>query len=201
MPQPNPALDPVFAARKTWRQELLALRAILLDSPLCEEMKWGKPCYGFEGSNVAILYGMKAYCGLGFFKGALLEDPSGVLHQQGEHSQAVRLMRFTTATEIARQAPIIRAYIAQAIAVEKAGLKIDFKEKHALVFPPELLEKFARAPEFEAAFKALTPGRQRAYCLHFSGAKQAATRAARIEKSTQDILDGKGWNERPRKSR
>lgn len=201
MPQPNPGLDPFFAARKTWGPEFLALRAILLDSPLTEALKWGKPCYGFEGRNVAILYGMKAYCGLGFFKGALLDDPLGVLHQQGEHSQALRLMRFTAATEIARQAPVIRTYVAQAIAVEKAGLKIDFKAKHELVFPAELLEKFARAPEFEAAFKALTPGRQRAYTLHFSGAKQAATRAARIEKSTQDILDGKGWNERPRKTR
>lgn len=196
MTQANPALDPFFAKRKTWVREFEVLRAIMLDSPLTEEMKWGKPCYCFDGSNVVILYGLKDYCGLGFFKGALLDDPENILHQQGEHSQAVRLIRFASVAEIRRLSPVVRAYIAQAIAIERAGLKIDFKEKHALVFPTELLEKFDADPAFEAAFKALTPGRQRGYVLHFSGAKQATTRVARIAKMAPGIMAGKGMNDR-----
>jgi uncharacterized protein YdeI (YjbR/CyaY-like superfamily) len=195
MGAPNPAVEPNFTNRKTWAAEFNALRQIMLDSPLIEERKWGKPCYSFEGGNVAILYAMKAYCGVGFFKGALLSDPQQVLHQQGAHSQAVRLMRFGDEAEVARLAPVLLRYIAEAIALEKAGAKIDFKEKHALVFPGELTAAFAENPMFEAAFMALTPGRQRGYVLHFSAAKQAATRTARIEKARAGVMAGKGMND------
>lgn len=196
MTQANPALDRVFAKRKTWAAEFQALRDILLDSPLNEEMKWGKACYCFDGSNVAILFALKAYCGVGFFKGALLTDPKGVLHSQGEHSQAMRLMRFTDASDVEAAAPVLRSYITEAIALEKSGAKIAFKEKDALVFPDELLAQFQSDPALEAAFKALTPGRQRGYVLHFSGAKQSATRVSRIEKARAGILAGKGMNDR-----
>lgn len=183
-------------AQENWHEERKALRDIILSSDLVEEIKWGKLCYTFEGSNVAIFYGLKAYCGIGFFKGALLSDPQGVLHSQGKNSQAVRMFRFTDVEQIAAAAPIIRAYLAEAIAIEKSGAKIDFKEKDALEFPQELLDWFAEDPAFEAAFKALTPGRQRGYNLHFSGAKQSATRCSRIEKALPRIMDGKGLQDR-----
>ncbi len=179
-----------------WHAERKALRAILVDSPLSEEVKWGKLCYTFEGSNVAIFYGLKDYCGVGFFKGALMKDPKKVLHRQGEHSQAVRLIRFTSAAQIEELAPVVRAYIQQAVEIEKAGLKIDFKEKNELVFPDELNAKMKADKAFKAAFLALTPGRQRGYVLSISAAKQAATRVARVEKFVPRILAGKGMNDR-----
>ncbi|MFT6452906.1 MAG: hypothetical protein ACJA06_002412 [Halocynthiibacter sp.] len=183
-------------AQATWHEERIVLRDLILSSGLIEEIKWGKLCYTFEGSNVAIFYGLKAYCGIGFFKGALLSDPHGALYSQGKNSQAVRMFRFTDVEQIAEAAPIIRAYLAEAIEIERSGRKIDFTQKDALEFPQELLDRFAKDPAFEAAFKALTPGRQRGYNLHFSGAKQSATRHARIEKCAGRIMDGKGMQDR-----
>ena len=179
-----------------WHEERKKLRAILLACPLTEEVKWGKLCYTFQKSNVAIIYGLKEYCGLGFFKGSLLKDPEGILHQQGEHSQAARLLRFTDVGDIAKMEPIVKAYILEAIEVEKAGLKVDFKEKHELVFPDELIDRFDADPDFRAAFEALTPGRRRGYNLYFSAPKQSRTRVARIEKSVPRILAGKGMQDR-----
>ncbi|MGH1332175.1 MAG: YdeI/OmpD-associated family protein [Paracoccaceae bacterium] len=183
-------------AQPNWHEERIMLRDLILSSGLIEEIKWGKLCYTFEGNNVAIFYGLKAYCGIGFFKGALLSDPHGVLYSQGKNSQAVRMFRFTDTAQIEAAAPIIRAYLAEAIEIERSGQKIDFKQKHALEFPQELLDWFAQDPAFEAAFKALTPGRQRGYNLHFGGAKQSATRRARIEKCAGRIMEGKGMQDR-----
>ena len=179
-----------------WHEERKALRAILLDCPLVEEVKWNKLCYTFRNSNVAILYGLKDYCGLGFFKGALLQDPKGILCRQGQHSQAMRLIRFTDVREIVKMEPTLKAYIHNAIKVEKAGLTVDFKEKHELVYPDELRDRLKDDPAFREAFEALTPGRRRGYNLHFSAAKQSKTRAARIEKCASRILAGKGLNDR-----
>ncbi|MFK7800103.1 MAG: DUF1801 domain-containing protein [Anaerolineae bacterium] len=188
----NPKVDQYLSGVKKWREEMEALRTIILGSPLSEDLKWGQPCYTFQKSNVLILYGLKDYCGLGFFKGALLKDRSEILHQQGKNSQAVRLIRLTTVEEIAEMGPIIKAYIDEAIGLEKAGIKIDFKEKNELVFPEELLKKIDEDAALKTAFEALTPGRQRGFNLYFSAPKQSKTRVARIEKYTQRILDGKG---------
>lgn len=196
MNEMNPKVDAYLSKAKTWREETQALRRILLDCGLTEELKWGKPCYTFQKSNVVIIFGLKDYCGLGFFKGSLLDDPKGILARQGEHSQAVRLIRFTNVQEIAEMESISKAYIQNAIEVEKAGLKVDFKEKHELVFPAELQKRLDEDATFKAAFTALTPGRQRAYNLHFSAPKQSKTRELRIDKHLPKILRGKGMNDR-----
>ena len=196
MNEMNPKVDAYLSKAKTWREETRALRRILLDCGLTEELKWGKPCYTFQKSNVVIIFGLKDYCGLGFFKGSLLDDPKGILARQGEHSQAVRLIRFTNVPEIAEMESISKAYIQNAIEVEKAGLKVDFKEKHELVFPAELQKRLDEDATFKAAFAALTPGRQRAYNLHFSAPKQSKTRESRIDKHLPKILKGKGMNDR-----
>ena len=189
-------LDRYFQHTKDWRAEKQRLRAILLDFPLTEELKWRQPCYTFQGANVVILGGFKQTCDLGFFKGSLLDNPHGLLIPPGPHSQASRQLRFTSVQEIEEKEPIIRATLQNAIEVERAGLKVDFREKSELVFADELLAKMEADPDFKTAFEALTPGRQRGYNLFFSAAKQSKTRAARIEKHAARILEGKGIHDR-----
>ena len=192
----TPRLDRYFLHTRTWRAEKQRLRAILLDFPLTEELKWRQPCYMFQGANVVILGGFKHTCDLGFFKGALLDNPHGLLIPPGPHSQASRQLRFRNVGEIEEKEPIIRATIENAIEVERAGLKVDFRQKNELVLVEELLAKMEADPEFRAAFEALTPGRQRGYNLFFGAAKQSKTRAARIEKHAARILEGKGMHDR-----
>ena len=179
-----------------WRSELEHLRQIVLECGLTEELKWRQPCYIYEGSNILLIAAFKEYCIISFFKGVLLKDPKGVLVNPGENSQAVRQFRFTDVKEIVKKEAVIKKYIKEAIAVEKAGLKINFKEKTELKLPEELLKIFQENPAFEEAFKALTPGRQRAYNLYFSAAKQSKTRISRIQKYTPQIMKGIGLNDR-----
>ena len=192
----SPDLDPYFRDSTTWPQEKRRLREVLSDYPLSEELKWREPCYTFQGANVAIIYGMKDSCGLGFFKGALLDDPHGALIPPGKNTQAARRIHFTSVEEIDEKEAILRGIIQSAIEVEQAGLNVDFKAKHELVFPEELLARFDTEPDFKAAFEALTPGRQRGYNLFFTGAKQSKTRVARIEKHMVRIFEGKGIHDR-----
>ncbi len=192
----NPQVDKYIRQSKKWQSELTELRRILLACPLTESFKWRAPCYTFENKNVAILGELKAYCVLGFFKGSLLLDPEGILKKPGENTQAARMVRFTSVKDIAEMEPLLRTYIREAIEVEKAGLTVEFKEKSDLVFPPEFQNKLRDNPELKTAFEALTPGRQRAYNLYFSGAKQSQTREARIGKCLQRILNGKGLTDR-----
>lgn len=191
----NPKVDEYLSRAGTWQKALEALRMILLDCALAEELKWGAPCYSFQKSNVAIIGALKEYCVLSFFKGALLQDANNMLVKPGANTQSARLIRFTNVREIAEQEPVLKAYIYEAIEVEKAGLNVDFKEKTALVFPEELQYKMKELPALKAAFSALTPGRQRAYILYFSAPKQSQTRTARIEKCVPQILKGKGLND------
>ncbi len=179
---------------KTWKAEMEALRAILHEFPLTEELKWGKPCYTFENSNIIIIQGFKEYCGLLFFKGALLKDAKGLLVKPGENTQGGRLIKFKTVQEITKLKAPIKSYIKEAIEVEKLGLKIEPMDKE-LVLPDELLAIFKKNAPFKKAFNALTPGRQRAYNMFFTAAKQSATRETRIEKYKKQILDGKGIND------
>ncbi|TFH85083.1 hypothetical protein EQG41_18910 [Billgrantia azerbaijanica] len=191
----DPRVD-VLLNKPEWHEERKQLRALLLDCQLTEQVKWGKLCYSCENSNVAMLFGMKAYCALGFFKGSLLKDPEGILVRPGEHSQAMRQVRFTQIRDIEAMAATLKAYIHEAIAVEKAGLTVAFKEKHELTYPEEFQVVLDADPALKAAFEALTLGRQRGYILHFSAAKQSSTRASRIEKCIPSILEGKGLNDR-----
>lgn len=183
-----------MAYRTRWREEIAELEAILSGFGLKKERKWGKPCYTLNGRNVVIIQGFKEYCALGFFQGALLKDPKKLLVQLGQ-VQAARVMKFTSAKEIATRAPTIKAYVREAIAAERAGLKVETKPR-VLPVPEELKETFRRDPGFKRAFEALTPGRQRGYLYHFAGAKQSATRSARIEKAMPAILAGRGLLER-----
>ena len=189
-------LDPFFDKAKYWPDALRAVRAIVLEFPFEEELKWRQPCYTYDGANVAILHEMKSYCGLGFFKGALIDDPNGLLVAPGKNSQASRQMRFQSADEVAAHADELRGILHKAIEIEKAGLRVDFAARHTLDYPQELSEHMARDPDFAAAFEALTPGRKRGYVLHFSGAKQSATRVRRIAKYAPRILAGKGMHDR-----
>jgi uncharacterized protein YdeI (YjbR/CyaY-like superfamily) len=189
----NPKVDEYFRKGNKWQEEFEHLRRISLDCGLNEELKWRLPCYTFEGSNVVILQDFKEYCALMFFKGALLKDPEGVLHNVGD-AQAVRQLRFTGVEEVVKAEPTIRSYIREAIEVEQAGLKVELEEKDEPV-PEELESKFDEDPAFKAAFEALTPGRRRGYIHYFRQAKQSKTRASRIEKYAQHILDGKGLND------
>ena len=190
----NPKVNEFLKRSTKWREEMTKLRTIMLDSQLDEELKWGKPCYAFQQSNVVIIQGFKDYCALLFIKGALLKDPAGVLVQQTENVQSARQIRFTGLDEIIELEPVIKACVAEAIEVEKAGLKVEFK-KELTAIPEELQTKFNEVPDLEKAFYALTPGRQRAYVLHFSAAKQSATRASRVEKCIPLIMAGKGLND------
>ena len=188
----NPAVDFYFTKAKKWQEELKALRPIILDCGLTEELKWGVPCYTLEKNNIVLIHVFKDYCAVLFFKGALLKDAKGILIQQTENVQSARQLRFTDVREIVALKTTIKAYINEAIAVEKAGLKVIKKETAEFAMPEELQAKFDASPALKTAFEALTPGRQRAYLLHFAAAKQAKTRIARVEKCIPQILKGKG---------
>ena len=181
-----------YLRRSKWQEELEKLRQIILDCGLTEELKWGKPCYTFQESNIVILQGFEEFCALLFAKGALLNDPDGVLKKFGW--QAARRIPFTNVREIVEMEPILKAYIREAIEAEKAGLKVIYK-KNPEPIPEELQNKLDEIPALKTAFHALTPGRQRGYILYFSAAKQSKTREARVEKCVQQILDGKGLND------
>ena len=191
----NPKVDGYLRKAKKWQEELEKLRMIILDCQLTEELKWGKPCYTFQKSNIVIIIPLKEYCALMFCKGALLNDANGILIKPGEHTQAGRWIKFTAVREIVEMETILKAYIYEAIEVEKAGLKVDFKKNTKLLFPEEFQNKLDKNPALKTAFEALTPGRQRAYNLYFSAAKQSKTREARVEKSIQPILKGKGLDD------
>jgi len=180
----------------TWRSELVRLRAIVLDCGLTEESKWGVPCYTYKSSNILIVSAFKEYASLSFFKGVLLQDKKGLLHSSGENSQSARYFKFTSSKQIVDLEETIKAYIFEAVEVEKTGLKVEFKQKDELVYPEELLKKFKEDSSLEKAFETLSPGRKRGYVLHFAQAKQSKTRESRIEKSMPLIFEGKGWNER-----
>jgi uncharacterized protein YdeI (YjbR/CyaY-like superfamily) len=188
----NPKVDAFIQKAKKWQDELTELRKIALSCDLSEEYKWGVPCFTFQKSNLLLISGFKEYCVLSFVKGALLKDSNGILIQQTENSQSVRILRFTNVEEIREKQAILKSYIFEAIEAEKAGLKVILKGNSELVFPEELLAKFTGDEQFKNAFKALTPGRQRAYNLFFSAPKQTSTRETRIEKYHQQILNGKG---------
>jgi uncharacterized protein YdeI (YjbR/CyaY-like superfamily) len=190
----NPKVDAYVREAQEWREETKQLRTIALGCGLTEELKWGKPCYTFQESNVVIIQGFKEYCALMFCKGALLKDPKKILNRIGEHTQAARQARFTNVREIVDVAPVLRAYIREAVEAEKAGLKVAYKKNPEPV-PEELKNRFRDSPALKAAFEALTPGRQRAYIFYFSGAKQSKTRESRIEKCMRRILGGKGLND------
>lgn len=191
----NPKVDAFLNKAKKWREETEQLRAISLGCGLIEELKWDKPCYVFQDSNVLIIQGFKEYCALMFCKGALLKDAKRLLVKPGENTQAGRQLRFTSAREIAKMKSTVKAYILEAIDVQKAGLEVAYKETSDFIIPEELQRKFDTSPTFRHAFENLTPGRQRGYILHFSAAKQAKTREARIEKCTPLILKGKGFHD------
>jgi uncharacterized protein YdeI (YjbR/CyaY-like superfamily) len=186
-----------MAYRDRWLAEIEQMRRVLADLDLKEECKWGKPTYTVDGKNVVILQGFKEYFALGFFQGALLKDPKTLLVQLGQ-TQAGRVMKFTSAKQIAARAATIKAYVREAMAVERAGLRVEKKRTSEFPVPEELKEMFRKEPRFKKAFEALTPGRQRGYLHHFAAAKQAATRTARIEKAKPAILEGRGFLERPR---
>lgn len=188
----NPKVDEFLGKAKKWKEEYETLRNIVLDCELTEEFKWMHPCYTFENKNIVLIHGFKEYCALLFHKGALLQDVHGLLIQQTENVQGARQIRFTNVQEIVATESILKAYIHEAIEVEKAGLEVEFKKNEEFIIPEELHNKFDDNPALKTAFEALTPGRQRAYILYFSQAKQSKTRESRIEKCMQKILDGKG---------
>src|SRR5919204_2411215 len=183
-----------MAYRAQWKLEIEAMRRVLAGLGMKEECKWGKPTYTMDGKNIVIIQGFKDYCALGFFQGALLKDPKKLLVQLGQ-VQAARVMKFTSAKEIATKAATIKAYVREAVAAEKAGMKVETKPPEFPV-PEELKEKFRNDPRFKRAFDALTPGRQRGYLFHFADAKQSGTRTARIEKAMPAIFEGRGFRER-----
>jgi uncharacterized protein YdeI (YjbR/CyaY-like superfamily) len=191
----NPKVDAYFSNTEKWREELETLRRILLDCPVTEEFKWRSPCYTFQKGNVVIIWGFKEYCVLSFFKGVLLKDTEGILVAPGENSRSVRMVKFTSVPEIVEMEAVLKDYVHEAIEVEKAGQKVDFR-KDDLVLPRELISKLDENPDLRAAFEALTPGRQRGYTLYFSQPKQSKTRLSRIEKYVPRILEGKGLHDR-----
>ena len=178
-----------------WPEELKALRTIVLECGLHEELKWGVPVYTFQKKNILVVAAFKTYCSLSFFKGSLLSDTHNILSQPGEHTQSARLIRFTNVKEIMKLKSVLKAYLFEAIEIEKAGLKVTFKKPEDFVLPEEFQNKLKLMPALKKAFDALTPGRQKSYLLHFSQAKQTKTREARIEKCIPQILKGKGFNE------
>ncbi|MDE5054742.1 YdeI family protein [Niallia taxi] len=192
----NPKVDEFINKAKSWQEEYIKLRSIIRDCELTEEFKWMHPCYTLNNKNIVLIHGFKEYVALLFHKGALLKDPEGILVQQTENVQAARQIRFINLQEIVEKEAVIKAYIHEAIAVEEAGLEVELKKNEEYSVPEELQQKFAENPAFKEAFEALTPGRQRAYLLHFSQAKQAKTREARIEKYLPHILEGKGLNDK-----
>lgn len=191
----HPEVDRYIKKSKQWQEEIEGLRAVILQTGLEEDFKWGKPCYTYDAGNLAIIQPFKKCLGLMFFKGALLKDQKGILIDNGPHSQAARRLEFTSLQEIAKLKSTIKAYIKEAIEVEKSGQKVELRKNPEPV-PDELKEFFKKKPSLKKAFEALTPGRQRAYILHFSSARQSATRISRIEKYIPRILEGKGMNDR-----
>lgn len=191
----NPKVDDFLGRAKKWQDELTKLRAIALSCGLTEELKWGKPCYTFEGGNVVILLGFKEYCAVLFCKGALLQDANGILVRPTENTQAARQARFTGSADIVKNQAILKTYIREAMEVEKAGLEVPYKDISEHPVPGEFESRLNRNSKLKAAFKALTPGRQRAYLLHFSSAKQSKTRESRIDKCEPKILAGKGLDD------
>src|SRR5881296_1484737 len=191
----NPKVDQYLRRAKKWQKEMEKLRRISLGCELTEELKWGKPCYTFQNSNIVLIHGFKEYCAHLFFKGALLKDAKGILITQTENTQAARQIRFTNVREIVKMKPILKAYIYEAIEVEKAGLKVNFKKTTEFIIPEEFQNKLDEIPALKTAFDALTPGRQRAYILNFSAPKQAKTRESRVEKCMQQLLNRKGLND------
>lgn len=191
----NPKVDWYFVKNKEWQEEIEYLRDIVLASGLIEELKWGCPCYTLNGTNVVLIHVFKEYCAYLFFKGALMKDPGGLLIQQTKNVQAARQARFTNVKDIVKQKATLKKYIREAIAIEKAGLKVEMKKTAEFEMPEEFAVRLKQDALLKKAFYALTPGRQRAYLLFFSQAKQATTREARIEKHRKDILNGKGLND------
>ncbi len=178
-----------------WQEELEKLRRIILDCGLTEELKWGKPCYTFQKSNIVIILPLKKCCALLFCKGALLSDAKGILIKPGENTQAARQIRLTSVREIGEMESILKAYIYEAMEVEKAGLKVNFKKITEFSIPEELQKKLEEIPALKTGFAALTPGRQRAYILYFSAPKQSKTRESRVERCLPQILNGKGLDD------
>ena len=191
----NPKVDWYFDKNEKWKKEIEKLRSIVLDCGLNEELKWGCPCYEFEENNIVLIHVFKDYCALLFFKGALLNDPNGILVQQTKNVQGARQMRFTNTREIVKMEKIIKPYVYEAIEVEKAGLKVKLKKTAEFTMPAEFQNKLNKNRSLKTAFESLTPGRQRAYLLYFAAPKQTRTRESRIEKYTKHILAGKGLND------
>ncbi|HEX8024156.1 YdeI/OmpD-associated family protein [Mucilaginibacter sp.] len=191
----NPRVDFYFNKTEKWQEEIEQMRLIALDCGLTEELKWGSPCYTYRDSNIVLIHVFKEYCAFLFFKGALLSDTHQILIQQSENVQAARQARFTNVEQIAEQRAILRAYIYEAIEVEKAGLKVNLKKTEDFAVAVEFQQKLDAIPALKTAFEALTPGRQKAYLLHFAQPKQSSTREARVEKWMPQILNGKGLND------
>jgi len=191
----NPKVDWFFAKDTQWQKEYEKLRKIILDCGLIEELKWGCPCYTFENTNIVLIHGFKEYCALLFFKGALLNDPNGILIQQTKNVQSARQIRFTNVREIVKMEKILKAYVYEAIEVERAGLKVKLKKTSEFMIPEEFQKRLDKNTALKKAFDALTPGRQRAYIFYFSQAKQSKTREARVEKYLKQILNGKGLDD------
>jgi uncharacterized protein YdeI (YjbR/CyaY-like superfamily) len=191
----NPKVDSFFQDAKKWQKEMEKLRTIILGCQLSEDLKWGKPSYSFQKGNIVLIHGFKEYCALLFFKGALLKDPKGILVQQTENVQAARQVRFTSLGEIVGMEATLKAYVREAIEVEKAGLEVSYKKTSDFKIPDEFQSRLNESPALQKAFAALTPGRQRGYLLYFAAAKQSKTREARIEKCRSQILHGKGLND------
>jgi uncharacterized protein YdeI (YjbR/CyaY-like superfamily) len=191
----NPKVDWFFSKNTKWQKEYGKLRTIIFDCGLNEELKWGCPCYTFEKRNIVLIHGFKEYCALLFFKGVLLNDPKNILIQQTENVQAARQVRFTNIKEIVEMERTLKAYIYEAIEVEKAGLKVNLKKTTEFKIPEEFQKKLNKMPALKKAFDALTPGRQRAYIFYFSQPKQSKTRESRVEKYTPQILKGKGLDD------
>lgn len=192
----NPKVDWFFNKDTKWQEEYSELRMLVLDSGLTEELKWGCPCYTFQKNNVVLIHGFKNYCALLFMQGALMKDKQGILVQQTENVQATRQIRFTNLQEIVESESVIRAYINEAIEIEKSGLKVELKKTSEFKIPEEFQQLLDGMPDLKVAFEALTPGRQRGYLLYFSTPKQVKTREARIEKYVPQILDGKGLDDK-----
>jgi uncharacterized protein YdeI (YjbR/CyaY-like superfamily) len=191
----NPKIDDLIANVKQWSTEFKLLRSILLECGLTEELKWKNPCYTFQNANIVMIGGFKEYCTLSFFKGVLLNDSAQILDSPGENSQTVRMVKFTNVKEIESIHDTLKAYIFEAIEIEKAGIKVEMKKSKNLDLTEELIGEMEKSSEFKKAFNALTPGRQRGYHLYFSAAKQSKTRLDRIEKYRQRILDGIGFHD------
>jgi len=191
----NPKVDWFFDKATQWQKEYEKLRMIILECGLTEELKWGCPCYQFENRNIVLIHGFKEYCALLFFKGALLADADGILIQQTENVQSARQIRFTSARQIVKMERILKAYVYEAIEVERAGLQVKLKKTKDFKIPEEFQSKLNKMPALKTAFDKLTPGRQRAYIFYFSQAKQSKTRAARVEKYLKQILNGKGLDD------